>query len=283
MTVTPTITPEVTTNLPRTSEDTLPVAITDLTEKEKSDLLSAHTLSSTSLGTSGGTSASTLAGADHGFTGTKSFHIEARGIGVLRLPLPSRELEIPVYGADGGVAYVSTRERMSSGNAVLSSPSRGDLVHTTYFFGPGRDPVIKVLGCADGDGEIKAKSRWTSRTQEFDAGFRWAYRREKYTDGKGKANKRTVLAMEVGGEEKSGKGARQVAKLMRDKETRTPNSRHCSAGNGGELMLDQAAMAECGVGEEVVVASCLMMLKKEIDRRRIVNMIIISGAASGGS
>src|ERR1700761_6964932 len=53
---------------------------------------------------------------------SKSFFINSRGIALVRLPLPSSELEIPIYTANGAVAYVSTREKRHSGNAILSSP-----------------------------------------------------------------------------------------------------------------------------------------------------------------
>jgi hypothetical protein len=35
--------------------------------------------------------------------------------------------------------------------------------------------------------------------------------------------------------------------------------------------------------EVVVVATCLVMLKKEIDRLRMVQFMVIAGAASGGA
>src|SRR5205809_7813459 len=65
----------------------------------------------------------------------RSLWINSRRIRLIRLPLPSSELEICVHHSDGSLAYVSTRERRCSGNAVLSSPKLGELWTTTYFFG----------------------------------------------------------------------------------------------------------------------------------------------------
>lgn len=76
-----------------------------------------------------------------------------------------------------------------------------------------------------------------------------------------------------------GKGT-VLAQLIRGDATRTPGSKSCSAGNGGQLVLDQDAAA--ALDEPLIVATCLMMLKKEIDRRRAIQMALMVSIASGG-
>jgi hypothetical protein len=45
--------------------------------------------------------------------------------------------------------------------------------------------------------------------------------------------------------------------------------------------MDEEALRAAGIDESVVVATCLVMLKKEVDRRRLIQMMVMSGAASG--
>jgi hypothetical protein len=225
----------------------------------------------------------TEAGDVSAFQRTKSLHIDARGIGAIRLPLPSSELEIPVHNADGSLAYLSTRNSKSSGNAVLSDAGTGaPLIASEYRFGPGRDPVMRIFkGESENDAEtVTVKGRWNTRDQIFTcdaipATFKWRYRKEKLDDADGK--KHSVLIMEVEGGK--GEGAQRLAQLVRTDETRTPGSRPSSAGNGGVLMLDELALKMMGISEALAVASALMMLKKEVDRRRAVQFAALAAAA----
>lgn len=86
-------------------------------------------------------------------------------------------------------------------------------------------------------------------------------------------------------------GRVRVAQLIRSDETRTPGSRGGSAGNGGRLecCLERAVRAsdeegemEVLVDEVTVVVTCLVMLKKEIDRLRGAQIAVMSAGASGG-
>ena len=147
------------------------------------------------------------------------------------------------------------------------------MLSTTYFFGPGKSPVLKIIGEKEA-GEIKTASRWTSRTQEFvlpsGQNFQWSYERER---GFGVDDKKgTALVLSV--------GEKRLAALIRNKETRTLGSKSCSAGNGGKLILDEGVGQESVVSEELVVATCLLMLKKELDRRRVVQFMMISTAVT---
>ena len=70
------------------------------------------------------------------------------------------------------------------------------------------------------------------------------------------------------------RGAEKMAELVRNDETRTAGTGKAHAGNGGVLMLGS------GVDEAVAVATVCVMLKREIDRRRLVQMMIMGGAGS---
>jgi hypothetical protein len=260
------------------TEEPLNFDVKALSPTEKKELFETSSIGSTETD-------ATATIAPTSFHITKSLLINSRGIGILRLPLPTSELEINICTPEGSIAYISTREKRSSGNAVLSSPDRGDLVASSYFFGPGRDPVITLLNCPDGKGEVKVSGRWTSRAQTFflsavPVTFEWTYRREKDAIGNGKSL--TLLVLEIPGKKK-GDEPKRIAQLVRGKEHRTPDSKSCSAGNGGELMIDELAVKSMGISEELIVSTCMMMLKKEIDRRRAIQFAMIAAIVSGGS
>lgn len=238
-------------------------------EKVKSSAASVNSVSTTE----------TLVDNAH-FKPSRSLFVNAKGIKAIRLPVPSSQLEIPVYDSDANLVYTSTREKRYSGDAVLSSPKGGDLVSTTYSFGPGRNPVIKQLHPSDlkAGGTVEVTGKWTSRTTTFVVDgktFEWSYVRSKQSDGK----KRTLLVLhQVDGS--SAHSGHRIAQLVRSSETRPPGSSKHSAGNGGELVLDEDAVE--WIDESMVVATCMLMLKKEIDRRRMIQMAVIAGGASGG-
>ncbi|KAK2759208.1 hypothetical protein FQN52_000467 [Onygenales sp. PD_12] len=212
------------------------------------------------------------------FTPDHSLFINARGKALIRLPTPSSELEILIHRPDASLAYVSTRKKRCSGSATLSSPERGDLLFTEYFFGPNRDPIIHHINGPDEKAisGIQVTGKWTSRTTSFStldgSMFEWSYVKE--ADGDGKKVQLVVL------ERVDVAGRRRVAQLVRNERTRPPKTSKSTAGNGGELVFD--ADAKEVVGEELVVATCLLMLKKEIDRRRALQFAVLAGGAGGG-
>jgi len=253
--------------------------IKNLSEKERKELLaSSESIISTE-------DASEY-GASQGFNPSKTLHVNAHGIGIMRLPAPSSELEIPIQNADGSIAYMSTRERKRSGNSVLSAPNRGDLVASFYRFGPGRDPRLVMLQEPEERNEVTVSGKWTSRGQSFKytgapIAFEWRYRRETrdmLVGGIKKPKKITLLNLEVHGAGK--KDIMRVAQLVRDDETRTLGTKSSSAGNGGELLIDEINAQRLGIPEELIVSSLIMMLKKEIDRRRTIQMMVIAAAVS---
>lgn len=226
---------------------------------------------SSSLSVRSGSTLCTLE--DACFQPSRILTINAQGIGAFRLPIPSRQLEIFIYTSDGTEAYISTRDKISSGNAVLSDPKRGNLIRTEYFFGPNRDPVLHCLQAPELS-DLTVSGKWTSRTMQFDfAGrqFEWQYAKEKRADGQ-KVNLIVFRAVDAAKDQTN-----RIAQLARGSDTRTPGTSKCAAGNGGELQIDEAALQYHELDEAVVVATCLMMLKKEIDRRRMMQFAMIAG------
>lgn len=195
------------------------------------------------------------------FAHAKTLIVNAKGVGGLMRPMFSPELVIHIVNPDGTLAYESTRERKSSGNCVLTDAQGHQLISSTYLFGPGRDPTLTRLGnLAHKDSTIKTKTRWTSRTQQFilpdGRTFEWQYKREKGFGVEDKKHYGMVLTM----------NGRRLAILIRNSETRTPGSKWCYAGNGGELRLSEEVGSKEAIDEELVVATVLMQLKREMDR-----------------
>lgn len=210
------------------------------------------------------------------FCPSRTLQINALGIRALRLPILSRQREIIV--SDGSDVYVSTRTKRWSGDSILSSPKTGSLIQTAYFFGP--NPTILRLLQSPGviPVEVKMTGRWASRSTSFifkGVEFEWKYAKEKRPDGK----RRHLIILQMGNKKDE---PRRIAQLARDQETRTPGTSKCRAGNGGELQIDDAALIESELEESIIVASCLVMLKREIDRRRMIQCAVIAGAAGGG-
>jgi hypothetical protein len=230
------------------------------------------------------------------------------GVYFVRLPLPPSQLDVPVTDEQGALIYVSRRARNCSGNAILSDGYGTGVLASKYQFGPSREPKIYVLNVAKEDEElnvVKTKSKWTSRRQEFvlsggKSGFVWIYvkERDEYLfASEGKEKRRWYLVCEVPIptsqlpsspsttpsklHKKEVIRVRRIAELVRNHERRTPGTSSMDAGNGGELQIDCTFCESVGLREDIVVASCLMMLKKETDRQRMVQFAIIAGIAGG--
>ncbi|KAJ5780099.1 hypothetical protein N7457_005259 [Penicillium paradoxum] len=224
----------------------------------------------------------TLIDSPSSFCPSRILTVNAQGIGAFRLPLPPRQTEIFVYNPDGTEAYVSKRDKRCSGNAVLSHPKRGSLIRTEYFFGPSRDPVMHLLQTSSNPPEeVTVAGKWTSRTMRFamptGKQFEWGYAKEKRADGQ-KINLIIFRAADEAGEKSKDRKDRRIAQLVRGQDTRTPGTSRCTAGNGGELQINEAVAQALEIDETIIVATCLMMLKKEIDRRRMAQFAVIAGA-----
>ena len=119
--------------------------------------------------------------------------------------------------------------------------------------------------------------------------FEWRYgrsgERRVVADGNGIAEINNLLVLEkvvsVGQRDEE---RVRVAQLIRSEETRTPGTKSRDAGNGGRLEI--CSRDEEGselVDEVTVVVTCLVMLKKEIDRLRGRQIGVIASAGGGGA
>ena len=110
-------------------------------------------------------------------------------------------------------------------------------------------------------------------------GWEWEWRYGRSDEG-AKMNGHTLLVLErirEGGGEKA-----VVARLVRDHDAdERGGTKAIDAGRGGKLEL---SIADEGQKIEVlVIMSCLVMLKKEIDRRRTASGIPITAVFDGSS
>jgi hypothetical protein len=250
------------------------------------------------------------------FHPTRHLQIDARGVGFFRrvpipLPLPDSQLEIPIFDRDSGsLMYTSTRSKMHCGDAILRDARDGsgggrEALWTKYLFGPGRDPVLYRLplpsshpAFVKGDSrtdimpaesKIPTTSQWTSRAISFPvpahnkraAGtFEWTYGKHK-DPHTGKRVNLLVLRWKPNFSKDDNTTGKILAELVRSEETRPRGSTRVTAGNGGLLRIDQDA--EQYLDESLVVATCLIMLKREVDRRRMCQTMMIAAAVGGGS
>jgi hypothetical protein len=197
------------------------------------------------------------------FVAVKSFRIKTQGISLLRPSPPPSELQTTIHNLNGSVAYRSTRTKKSSSNCILTNASGKSLISTTYHLRPSQSAVLSsVDGVQDMTQDIKTASTWRSRNHTFrfhdGRTFTWRYKKDIGLGVKG-----TTLTL---------------AALLRNEQTRTPGSKSCSAGNGGELVIGTHANGTGGLSEELIVATCLLMLKKEVHRMRTVQFMVIASA-----
>ncbi|PKS06977.1 hypothetical protein jhhlp_005574 [Lomentospora prolificans] len=77
----------------------------------------------------------------------------------------------------------------------------------------------------------------------------------------------------------------EVARFVRSDDTRTPDTSRHTAGNGGVLLLDLRDWADSKDEVEEVrrlaVATCIVVMKKEVDRRRMQQMVTIAAVVGG--
>ena len=209
----------------------------------------------------------------------KRFHIEAKGIRALRPPMPMRQNEIPIYTADGALAYTATKDKALSSHTILASPKHGDLF--SIDFRPGGCPWIRFLHSVEGDviPPIALQCKLTTRTTSFtppDGGCRWEWKYWTTTSPDGRKLKALCLERIDGAAYAK---VTRIAYLLRSPDTRATGSSGCSAGNGGQLVLDPDVDLSI-VEEALVIATCLVMLRRERDRRRFIQAMVIGGMGS---
>lgn len=247
-----------------------------------------------------------------GFYPAKLLQIQADGFPLIAFPLPPRPDPIHIFGVSSvtgefeELEYTSFRPARSSGDCFLvkgNDPLQPPLCTTTYRFGPGRPPKIQLLGSIDAaaaspeetpdyNEEITVKdksciSRTTvMRTHLGTFEWRYASRAERKALGADNVlilDQVTTVAL-AGGKQETRR--QKIAQFLRNAEFRTEGSRRTTAGNGGRLMMDLRGWTdrkgEAGQMEVLVLASIVLMLKKEVDRRRMHQMIAMSSGGGGG-
>lgn len=228
------------------------------------------------------------------FLATSVLQVQAIGYDVNQA-LTGKTLEnISVYRMPSGeAAYVSFRIKRKSNSCALvraSDRHRNTVISTIYRFGPGRHPKMRIMppntsvsverAIKDDNvqGElinVKSKSI-ISHSQIFDTSFgkfEWRYgsKEELRT-----YNADSLLVMEwvdhvalTNGRKTKSRAC--IAQFIRNEMFRTPGSKKDSGGNGGRLMIDLHLWEDdkhSGTHdvEPFVVASCILMLKREADR-----------------
>lgn len=243
------------------------------------------------------------------FHPTCSMQIDNQGLPIIALPLAPRPYPIPVYAVDatgstGTKLYESIRESRGSGNAILfrGGDQQQPVCSTTYRFGPGRPPKIRLLTL---DTDITSLSdEPPAGVEEFEVQgrgymtravsirthlgtFEWRYagkaeRREVDANSLLVLEQVTQIALEGG---KTEKKRRRVAQLVRNSEYRTRGSGWSTAGNGGRLMMDTSEWSDRkGESQQIeafIIASCIVMLKREMDRRRVHQAMMLSSGGGG--
>lgn len=246
------------------------------------------------------------------FAATVELQIQATGIGNSSLSMP-RPDPIPVYRLQPGAetnypdaqvpAYFSLRLKRSSNSCGLvraSDPDGTPIIATIYRWGPGRRPRMRILppnssvsieDAINADNiecemvEVRSRSVF-SRTQRIETSFgtfQWRYGSRAERGEAFHANSLLILErLDHHTTEKSSKEDKhiRIAQFVRNDEFRTPGTHKCMAGNGGRLMIDLSAWRDekSSTAEKVeafIVASCICMLKREVDRMRDNNIAVI--------
>ena len=219
------------------------------------------------------------------FMPTVSLQIETAGKSAISLPVPPQPRPIPVYdidphGAVGDARFLSLRAKRRSGTSTLVDGADQSVVRscTTYRFGPGRNPQVKLLSPAAGagagamlemdveDGEDGQVAGWDDfevkrrgllsravrlRTRLGTFEWRYASRAERRAAGADSLLVLDrVLTIAVALDDpatsslvpfrrpKDEEVRTQVARLVRNDEFRSSGSSRNSAGNGGRLFID---------------------------------------------
>lgn len=229
----------------------------------------------------------------------KLLTLHARGSGIWHCA--SSEYSIPIYaGTDISAAplYVSNKIKRGSNSAILSHKTEGEIISTTYRMGWGknRQPKIRYIqnqtsygndikteDASDVEGPVAlqaATSCWTNTTtmtSEINPNqvLVWKYLRTRTTT-EGKVRVMALFDESASSSSSKAESNEAIAVLLRTSSTRTPGTKKCDAGNGGQLFINSTNT----VDDALIVASCLMYLKKEIDRAKSAQAAAISAAAS---
>ncbi|KAF6842323.1 hypothetical protein CMUS01_03214 [Colletotrichum musicola] len=236
-------------------------------------------------------------------------------------PIPVYRVEEGSWTPHSTPAYTSLRFSRGDSSCHLvrgDDASQTPVCTTLYRFGPGKPPVFRLprqppsqssasdpsspTGTLVSEQEDEANEELdlpivsksiTSRTQVLKTPhgtFQWRYASRKERAAVPEANQLLVCELVQKVALEGGKHAEEktrIAQLIRGEGTRSRGSGRTTAGNGGRLMVDLFKWTELKdgsreVAEGLIVASCICMLKKEVDRRRM-QQIMILGAGVGGA
>lgn len=256
-----------------------------------------ETINTTAAAAASSSSTSAIA-ATTGLNATHVYQIDTQGHPLISLPIPPKLHPIVVStvlptGEVGPAIYQSLREKRGSGTCALvhagDDLAESPLSTTLYRFGPGRPPRIQLAGEVACDEVFEVASRCvgtraaTIRTHLGTFQWRYASRQERKAIGASNLlvlDQITTIALAGGKQEER---RRRVAQLVRSDEFRTPGTKASTAGNGGRLMMDLTrwtdGKTEAKQMEVLAITTCINMLKREIDRRRAVQFMVIAGAA----
>ncbi len=127
--------------------------------------------------------------------------------------------------------------------------------------------------------KVELKSHRISRATTFtyaNTKYQWRYAEKKERAAVAKElgeDVHTLLLLEEVVRDHKGKRkereGRTVARFIRGEESRTPGTKRSHSGNGGrlEVCLSEAGVEDGGTGmvEVLVLSTCLVMMKKEVD------------------
>lgn len=227
------------------------------------------------------------------FYPTSFLQIQSPGKGPISFPTPAKELQIPIFSRNTELPiYLSIRPKRGSGNCRLvnvENDVESTIARTTYWFGPGRSPRVRIgsdddihadVFNLDGKSILKRSVVFESRKW---GNFEWRYARKNERNAEGEQIHNLLVLEKILHTEGKNTKCVRVAQLVRSEQTRTPGTKAMDAGNGGSLQMclggddDPSSLL---IDEVTVVVTCLVMLKKEIDRLRTVQIMVISGAGS---
>jgi hypothetical protein len=234
-----------------------------------------------------------------GLQSTHTYQVESTGHPLIALPLAPRPDPIGIFavqpnGETGPLVYQSLRQVRCSGNSVLvradDDYAEEPLSSITYRFGPGRAPKMQLLGEVAQPEEFQMTGKGIhTRAQNIRTHlgtFQWRYasKRERKAIGASSLlvmDQITSVAL-LGG--KQAEKRRRVAQLVRSDELRTKGTTGATAGNGGRLVMDlrewEGRKSDVKAMEVLILTGCIAMLKKEVDRRRAVQFMVVAGAVS---
>jgi hypothetical protein len=220
------------------------------------------------------------------FHPTKSLFVHVRGIPILRIPGPSHDTsikitsttsKIPIYTSERPSRWSATTSLLASSGETLGKIT-GDRFSNMFL----RVIELHLLGKDRETEVVKIKRKGIMTRACVFTYHEWEYEwRYGHTNEGAKMNSHTLLVLE---RSKDGGGEKEVAaRLVRDHAAdEEGGTKATDAGRGGRLELG-IVEKEGRIVEVLVVMSCLVMLKKEIDRRRNAHPIPITPAFSGSS